>query len=56
MLAAQAAIQCENITELENKINELYNQPDLRNQLILNAKNFVFQNQGATERIYDLLF
>ena len=56
MLAAQAAIQCENITELENKIIELYNQFDLRNQLILNAKNFVFQNQGATERIYDLLF
>jgi 3-deoxy-D-manno-octulosonic-acid transferase len=55
MLAAQAAIQCENIAELETKIIELYNQPELRKTLILNAKNFVAQNQGATERIYQLL-
>ncbi len=55
MLAAQAAIQCENIAELETKIIELYNQPELRKNLISNAKNFVAQNQGATERIYKLL-
>jgi 3-deoxy-D-manno-octulosonic-acid transferase len=55
MLAAQAAIQCENITELETKIIELYNQPELRNLLQQNAKNFVAQNQGATKRIYKLL-
>ncbi len=55
MLATQAAIQCKNVAELESKIIELYNQPQLRNLLILNAKNFVTQNQGATERIYKLL-
>ena len=55
MLAAQAAIQCKNVAELENKIIELYKQPELRKNLISNAKNFVAQNQGATERIYKLL-
>ncbi|MGB4498853.1 MAG: lipid IV(A) 3-deoxy-D-manno-octulosonic acid transferase [Methylococcaceae bacterium] len=55
ILAANAAIQCENVTDLETKIVELYNQPELRNTLISNAKNFVAQNQGATERIYKLL-
>jgi 3-deoxy-D-manno-octulosonic-acid transferase len=55
ILAAQAAIQCENIIELENKIIELYKQPELRNLLISNGKNFVAQNQGATEKIYNLL-
>lgn len=55
MLAAQAAIQCENSAELENKILKLYNQPALRNTLIANAKKFVAQNQGATEKIYNLL-
>lgn len=55
ILAANAAIQCENVADLENKILELYNQPELRNTLQHNAKNFVFQNQGATERIYNLL-
>lgn len=56
MLIQNAAIQCENVADLENKIIELYNQPELRKKLILNAKNFVAQNQGATERIYELLF
>jgi 3-deoxy-D-manno-octulosonic-acid transferase len=55
MLAENAAIQCQNVAELETKIIELYNQPELRNLLISNAKDFVFQNQGATERIYNLL-
>ncbi|MDD5228300.1 MAG: lipid IV(A) 3-deoxy-D-manno-octulosonic acid transferase [Methylococcales bacterium] len=55
MLAAHAAIQCENVAQLETKIIELYEQPELRKTLISNAKNFVVQNQGATERIYKLL-
>ena len=55
ILSAQAAIQCKNVSELENKIIELYNQPASRKNLILNAQNFVVQNQGATERIYKLL-
>lgn len=55
MLATQAAIQCNNIAELEIQIAELYNQPELRNTLTVNAKKFVAQNQGATEKIYNLL-
>jgi 3-deoxy-D-manno-octulosonic-acid transferase len=56
MLIQNAAIQCENVADLENKIIELYKQPALRTQLISNAKNFVAQNQGATEWVYQLLF
>ncbi len=56
MLAENAAIQCKNVAKLESKIIELYKSPDLRNSLIFNAKNFVFQNQGTAERIYNLLF
>ncbi len=55
MLVEQAAIQCENITELETAVIKLYTQPELRCDLITRAKNFVAQNQGATERIYHLL-
>lgn len=56
MLAENAAIQCENVEKLESAILELYHQPKLRNLLVSNAKHFVAQNQGATERIYELLF
>jgi 3-deoxy-D-manno-octulosonic-acid transferase len=55
LLSAQAVIQCENVAELQIKIVELYNQPQLRNKLISNAKHVVAQNQGATQRIYHLL-
>jgi 3-deoxy-D-manno-octulosonic-acid transferase len=56
MLIGNAAIQCENVKKLESKIIELYRQPELRNLLVSNAKNFVAQNQGATEQIYEMLF
>ncbi|MDD2864489.1 MAG: lipid IV(A) 3-deoxy-D-manno-octulosonic acid transferase [Methylococcales bacterium] len=56
MLAENAAIQCENVEKLESAILELYHQPELRNLLVSNAKHFIAQNQGATERIYELLF
>lgn len=56
MLAENSAIQCANVEKLESAILELYHQPALRNLLVLNAKHFVAQNQGATERIYELLF
>jgi 3-deoxy-D-manno-octulosonic-acid transferase len=55
ILAAKAAIQCKNVSELENKIIKIYNQPELRTTLISNAKNFVNQNQGTIEKIYNLL-
>lgn len=56
MLEAKAALQCKNIADLETKILELYNQTPLRNTLQDNAKNFVANNQGATERVYQSLF
>ncbi len=56
ILTENAAIQCENVEKLESKIIEFYEQPELRNLLVSNAKDFVAQNQGATERIYSLLF
>lgn len=56
MLEAKAALRCENIEDLKIKIFELYNQTELRNRLRENAKNFVTNNQGATERVYELLF
>lgn len=55
MLLEQAAIQCENTTELETAVIKLYTQPELRRNFITRAKNFIVQNQGATERIYNLL-
>lgn len=55
LLSAQAVIQCENVAELQIKIVELYNQPQLRDKLISNAKHVVAQNHGATQRIYHLL-
>lgn len=55
MLVAQAVIKCDSMTQLEMKIVELYFSPQLRSQLITNAKHVVAQNQGATERIYHLL-
>lgn len=56
MLQAKAALQCTNSADLETKILQLYQQTELRNKLQKNAKNFVENNQGATERIYKLLF
>ncbi len=55
MLLEQAAIQCKNTTELETAVIKLYTQPELRRNFITRAKNFIVQNQGATERIYNLL-
>lgn len=55
MLEAQAALQCRNIADLETKTLELYHQVELRNALQENAKKFIEENQGTTERIYTLL-
>jgi len=51
VLAANAAIQCQDKEALELNLLILYNQPSYRATLVENAKAFVIQNQGATDKI-----
>jgi 3-deoxy-D-manno-octulosonic-acid transferase len=55
ILAAKAAIQCENQQQLADAILKLYQQPGYREELIANGKRFVQQNQGAIAKIIALL-
>jgi len=51
VLAANAAIQCQDNKALILKVLKLYYQPSFRKTLAKNAKFFVIQNQGATDKI-----
>lgn len=51
ILAKQAAIQCQNSTELSEQLLKLYQQPKYKKQLINNAHNFLHQNQGSIKKI-----
>jgi 3-deoxy-D-manno-octulosonic-acid transferase len=51
VLAANAAIQCQDREALILNLLMLYNQPSFRVALAENAKTFVIQNQGATDKI-----
>ena len=51
VLAANAAIQCQDKEALILNILMLYDQPSFRATLAENAKAFVIQNQGATDKI-----
>ncbi len=51
VLAANAAIQCQDKEALILKLLMLYHQPWSRATLAENAKAFVIQNQGATDKI-----
>jgi 3-deoxy-D-manno-octulosonic-acid transferase len=51
ILAANAAIQCQNEVELMEILLKLYQQPRLRLQLTNNATNFLKHNQGSIEKI-----
>jgi 3-deoxy-D-manno-octulosonic-acid transferase len=51
VLAVNAAIQCQDKQALELNLLLLYNQPSYRATLVENAKAFVIQNQGATDKI-----
>ena len=51
VLAANAAIQCQDKEALILKLLMLYHQPSSRATLAENAKAFVIQNQGATDKI-----
>ena len=51
ILAADAAIQCQNEAALVKMLLKLYQQPKLRQQLTNNATNFLKHNQGSIEKI-----
>jgi len=51
VLAANAAIQCQDKEALVLNLLLLYKNPSYRATLIENAKTFVIQNQGATDKI-----
>lgn len=51
VLAAKAALQCQGNESLMLNLLMLYNQSSSRLALVANAKSFVIQNQGATDKI-----
>ena len=55
MLQENAAVQCNNIEEVAAAIATLYREAEVRTALAENAKAFIARNQGATERIAEML-
>ncbi len=55
VLSHNAAIQCQNKDELVNSILALYEQPAYRKALAEKGIEFVRQNQGAIDRICEML-
>jgi 3-deoxy-D-manno-octulosonic-acid transferase len=52
VLAKQAAMQCQNQAELISVLLALSQQPQLRQQLVARASEFLQDNQGAMDRIF----
>ncbi len=55
MLEKQAALQCQNQQDLENFVLSLYQNVEKRHSMTIRAKQFLDENRGATEKIYQLL-
>ncbi len=55
LLSLNAAVQCANPEELENKLVKLLDDQLFRQQLIDQAKHFVLANSGATRKNMDLI-
>lgn len=55
MLRAQAAVQCADVDAIAEIVLALRQSASLHEQLVVNAQAFVLQNQGATERVAQLL-
>ena len=55
VLEHKAAIQCNTPNEVTDNLLDLYQQDDQRVNLVAHGKQFILQNQGAINRIYDLL-
>jgi len=55
ILAAQAAIQCQNQQQITDVLLRLYQQPNDRQLLAKKGKVFVQQNQGAIDKIVSQL-
>jgi 3-deoxy-D-manno-octulosonic-acid transferase len=55
MLAVGAALQCQDLAAVALAIINIYQDSQLRQKLIANAHEFVHKNQGAKQRVADLL-
>ena len=55
VLEQQAAIQCKTTAEVLDTFLNLYQHAEQRSTLVERGKHFIKQNQGAVNRIYDLL-
>ena len=55
VLEQQAAIQCVSPDEVTKTLLDLYQHKDLRLGLVERGKQFIEQNQGAINRLYEKL-
>jgi len=55
VLKQDAAMQCQDESEIINAVNALYADPAYRQSLAKKGQAFVRQNQGAVTRIFDML-
>lgn len=55
ILAAKAALRCDDPQAIVDAVLKIHVDPTLRSELIANAKDFVRRNQGATARLAALL-
>ncbi|NOQ36075.1 MAG: 3-deoxy-D-manno-octulosonic acid transferase [Methylococcaceae bacterium] len=55
ILSAQAAVQCQDSTQLSEALLKLYQQTEYKQQLTTNARDFLQQNQGAMLNILKIL-
>ncbi len=55
ILEKKAALQCQCLEDIAGQVYGLYANTEFGRGLVANGKSFVFENQGATEKIMDLL-
>ncbi len=55
VLAMQAAVQCNDKNEIIKTVKRLYNDNEFRQLLIANGEEFLTNNQGATDKVFDIL-
>jgi 3-deoxy-D-manno-octulosonic-acid transferase len=56
VLEREAAVQCRNEKEIAEAVLKLYTRPDYRDALVAKSKRFLNDNQGAIDKICDVLF
>ncbi len=55
VLSDQTARQCQNEEEIIQHVLSLYENPQLRKQLISKGQQFIHRNQGVTQMVFDFL-